>query len=633
MTRYKPVLYILALVLLLILFLMFYFLFFVDPVPRTNGFAVSLDAAGNALSRGRTDVFRREIMRSGKYAVEIEEWKELLALTASAVEDEDYRLFSTMAGRAVVQNPGNDDLLAYWVWSLLRNGNVRKAVQYAPALDESRWNTLQAEVRIKSLSGGGDDDLQIFSKQINEKLDPDFFSYASSLSGSAELAVDAALMYMQTGNRRKAYEIAWAVMNDNRNWYSVERIPQSIIAMAKIAYEGEYFDDAANWLSSLGEDIGWKWQDAQFAGDVYWQRYSLGGEKEDAIKSLIYWNKAINTIKENDEKLPQSSWRIWLNRVLALNELHSLERAGESLQEALTVFPEKSQVKAAWAIANAEFFPSLAWQFLQSRERDPALEFAKMKIAPVPENPRVYESDLWQLFNEVTEQDKILKTDSRNITLFLMDYLWKQNDFSSMDIVISRYQNSFGNEDWMLPWIILNDVARNVPVINLLPEGAEKKSNYERIRQIARKRMEWKVLHDVVLYALFAVQNLYDIQSTYTAQSGESGASVSSFEAAVLLWLLDTIDTEESVNPVLEHRISLISTERQDLIEEVEELKQKGRRDTSLMLSVRESIDRKIDELLRNSREDIKMVYEQHSTGKVQLVRLEKLLQDFFPAE
>ncbi|MCK5737243.1 MAG: hypothetical protein KAH21_12235, partial [Spirochaetaceae bacterium] len=166
-------------------------------VPDNRKFDEALLSSEIALKYGKSKQFKNELLKASRLALSEKQWSSILRIAAEGIPSkaaaEDYKLFTVLAGRAASRLPGLQKISAYWIWGLLRSGNLEKAGKHIGLLNENSWPSLIAEVKLKSAVGDSDDDVLAFVEKLGKKSDPEFLSSAAQLTGSAELTFDAAL--------------------------------------------------------------------------------------------------------------------------------------------------------------------------------------------------------------------------------------------------------------------------------------------------------------------------------------------------------------------------------------------------------------------------------------------------------
>ena len=521
----------------------------------------ALLSARFAVEKGDFSPARRELLRASRHALSSAHWREILRLAAALIppeaEPSDYRLFAVLAGRAAAALPGNEDLTAYMVWGVLRTGRTSRALGYAEALRSPRWSSLRAEVRLAALSEEDSQRLRSLSGGNILAMDGEYLEYAASLTESAELSVNAALLYMLRGESGRASALAEEVMAGNRRWYDPETPVRRGIpgALGRIAYDAGDSRTAASWIQSAVDDArrrrGVNWRDLQLLGDIYWEMYTLQGRSahREAAADAWYGAKSIALPSEVNPSPPEDSWKILINLASAEAASNSTRRADELLTEALTRFPERSEVKAAWARANMHRNPAMARRMVVNpapsgtppAARTPAqppgasqaaqtavLGIAALQINPEALTPRRYSARLWELFQIAVQTPPVISpADARIIAAALLEYLASIEDYASVDAAAARYLRAYPRDHWVLAWRLAADSSLGTALINLITENPETESSYSAFRSLVRNTRSPRGLHDAALFAAAAADELRQLARTIP-ESPLSGPAPSS---------------------------------------------------------------------------------------------------------
>ena len=495
----------------------------------------ALLSARFAVEKGDFSPARRELLRASRHALSSAHWREILRLAAALIppeaEPSDYRLFAVLAGRAAAALPGNEDLTAYMVWGVLRTGRTSRALGYAEALRSPRWSSLRAEVRLAALSEEDSRRLRSLSDGNILAMDGEYLEYAASLTESAELSVNAALLYMLRGESGRASALAEEVMAGNRRWYDPETPVRRGIpgALGRIAYDAGDFRTAASWIQSAVDDArrrrGVNWRDLQLLGDIYWEMYTLQGRSahREAAADAWYGAKLIALPSEVNPSPPEDSWKILINLASAEAASNSSRRADELLTEALTRFPERSEVKAAWARANMHRNPAMARRMVvnpappgaSQAAQTAVLGIAALQINPEALTPRRYSARLWELFQIAVQTPPVISpADARIIAAALLEYLASIEDYASVDAAAARYLRAYPRDHWVLAWRLAADSSLGTALINLIAENPETESSYSAFRSLVRNTRSPRGLHDAALFAAAAAAELKQLART-----------------------------------------------------------------------------------------------------------------------
>ena len=589
----------------------------------------ALLSARFAVEKGDFFPARRELLRASRHALSAAHWREILRLAAALIpaeaEPSDYRLFAVLAGRAAAALPGNEDLAAYMVWGVLRTGRPPRALRYAETLRSPRWSSLRAEVRLASLSEEDSERLRSLSGGNILGMDGEYLEYAASLTESAELSVNAALLYMLRGESGRASALAQEVMAGNRRWYDPETFVRRGIpgALGRIAYDAGDFRTAVSWIQSAVDDArrrrGVNWRDLQLLGDIYWEMYALQGRSAhlDAAADAWYGAKSIALPSEVTPSPPEDSWKILINLASAEVASNSSRRAHELLTEALTRFPERSEVKAAWARANMYRNPAMARRIVVNPETSGAppaaqtavLDMAALQINPEALTPRRYSARLWDIFRiAVQTPPGINPADARIIAAALLEYLASIEDYASVDAAAARYLRAYPRDHWVLAWRLAADSSLGTALINLIAENPETESSYSAFRNLARSTRSPRGLHDAALFAAAAADELKQLARTIPEipSPGPAPGSALGSAPSAGIYADAAVLSSPAVNahPSRE-RIALLEKNRGDLVKITRELRSPRSAGSAARASAKAGILTRIDTLYSNALEDL----------------------------
>lgn len=587
----------------------------------------ALLSARFAVEKGYFSPARRELLRASRHALSAAHWREILRLAAALIpaeaEPSDYRLFAVLAGRAAAALPGNEDLAAYMVWGVLRTGRTPRALRYAETLRSPRWSSLRAEVRLAALSEEDSERLRSLSGGNILGMDGEYLEYAASLTESAELSVNAALLYMLRGESGRASALAREVMAGNRRWYDSETFVRRGIpgALGRIAYDAGDFRTAVSWIQSAVDDArrrrGVNWRDLQLLGDIYWEMYTLQGRSahRDAAADAWYGAKSIALPSEVTPSPPEDSWKILINLASAEAASNSSRRAHELLTEALTRFPERSEVKAAWARANMHRNPAMARRIVVNPETSGAppaaqtavLDMAALQINPEALTPRRYSARLWDIFRIAVQTPPVINpADARIIAAALLEYLASIEDYASVDAAAARYLRAYPRDHWVLAWRLAADSSLGTALINLIAENPETESSYSAFRNLARSTRSPRGLHDAALFAAAAADELKQLARTIpeSPSPGPSSALGSAPSAGIYADAAVLSSPAVNAHPSRE-RIALLEKNRGDLVKITRELRSPRSAGSAARASAKAGILSRIDTLYSNALEDL----------------------------
>ena len=606
-------------------------------VPHRQKFEDCLTSARMALEEGNRSLFRTQLLKASRHAVSTANWMSVLkpaleALPEDSSED-DYGLFTTLAGRAAAAIPGARQFSAYWIWGLLRSGDVEKARKHISVLGEDDWQSLRAEVNLRIAVGNSDSDIAAFVDKLETKSDPEFLYQSAALTQSAELSFDSSLLFMLNGNVSKAFDLAQTILNDERIWADDSNPGRYSVytALAAIAYDAGNNNLAIDWLErgiqNSDRRRSTSWETLQFLGDLHWDKYLLQGHPGDLQAAGEEWSKAIKLVLPEDDgkdtsisasdlaeiraELPVDSWSLWVNLSIQQSAAGNERESLKTLTKALVLFPDSDEVKAAWARNQSETEPALARRLIRdSGHNSPVLEITQIDINPDAVTPRLYEARLWELFNAVTSGDNIQDTDRRILTAFLLNYMSSRRNFSSVDVAIDRYLRVYPDEKWILSWRLASDAVRGVSLIDLIALTDDGLSPYEEFRTLALSEDSWRAIHDSSLFALMASNEIKEVLKSNLISNSKQLFSESNqtIEDAAILNILNTYRVLPLFrDTALGDRLEKLESDRESLIKSpvYRDLESPGKKGEIARAEASAILLHKSESLLRNALDDL----------------------------
>lgn len=563
--------------------------------PDGMRFDESLISAEFALESGNRSLVKRELLVASRHAISAHNWRSILHIAGRAIPDDakpdDYRLFATLSGRSAAALPGDEELRAFWAWALLRKGDLAKADKAAEGLSSPRWNPLISEITLKTAIGADPEDLEDFISMINPENDPEFLKSAATRTNSAELALDAALLYMYSSRVDEAYKLARDVMDGLYRWNDPETpIRRGIpLALASIAQDYGDKEAAIDWLSpriDMNRDRrALTWQELQMLGDLHWDRFLMTGAEVGRESASEAWREAMAIVFQASiaDAIPPGSWRIWLNQAVLEESRGRIRESRRLLDEALTLYPGRYEVKASWALEMRDDEPALARRLARTayeETENPVLGITAIRLDPESVSPRIYEARLWELFEAATrENGEMQASDARIIAIFLLEYMSSRKNYSSIDVAVERYLKAHPDSDWILSWRLAADAARGMGMLNLVPPKAGAPSSYENMRISALSEGSWRGLHDSAMYAVMTARELENaagrLFNPYASQGGSGSYPVDSAILAVLEPLSGQAHIKDQ--PIGD-RLNLIFRNREDTTGDRKRLKSGGKR-------------------------------------------------------
>ena len=630
---HRRILSVLALV-LAILTLCFALTLLILQMPGNLRMEETLVSAEVAISSSQNNIAVQELLRASRYAVSASHWRSILRLAVRLFpknpETKDYKLFSTLAGRAATALPGNQEFMAYLAWAQLRTGQLQKAIDSAKVLQYGEWYSLWSEIHLSVYLNDNNKTLAEYARELASRTDSEFFVQAAELTGSAEFAVDAALAYIEEGNKADAVNLAEEVMTGKFRWYNPDSFSRYGIygALSRIIYDGGKVETAIHWMENGLDEIRQQrtllWEDIQFLGDLYWNLYRRQGNIESLNQARKLWYEAMSVAYPFPGKeIPGNAWRIWLNLAVLEESSGNIRAADSLLMDALKIFPDNSIVKTAWARKHAADKKDLALQLIHGNNADPVLAAAALQLEPEALPPRLYETRLWELFGSILD-DSISMPEVRQVVAFIFEYMVSRNQTSSLDVALDRYIRKFPDDPWVLGWRLAADASRGATIMALIRPEIGQETAYLEFRRYASEEGGSPALHDSALFALMAARELERIANSI-AGAPES-ADISFLEPI----LLETLLSAKGMESTLADRAAVLEKNRPDL-EKTRKLLKNSKNNLQKASARAALIDEK-NTLYDNALTDIKMALAAAGLNNNETVRLyqlrERILRD-----
>ncbi len=620
MKNYKSIRSISVVLLILLALSIPAYLFLFRRTADDRKFDKNMLAVEAAVSENRDLQAGWKMLQASRHAVTVMQWKQLLRSAALQLPEDarrkNYRLFRRLASRAKNALPENQDVTAFLVWAQLRSGRIKRAEKTAVNLSGNIWPTLLAELKILSYLDEQDQNMEDFHRRIKTDLNAEFLEEVAHITRSAVLTVDAALARMSDGETDRALELAKESISGNR-WWKNPQFPfdQNVYsALGRLAYDAGDTELAVTWLNTGIEDGRSRrivyWKDLLFLGDIYWKQYRMQGRSDYRNQARELWYEALRVLyPDRPTNMPKDSWKLWVNLSI-LESTEGNNRQSEALlRDALTIFPDQSEVKSAWAVKHADDNPGLAGRLLRSDSSQPmdhVSAIAALKVDPTSLPPHLYEAGLWEIFNEITIANSTVQpVDIRTLTTFLLEYLSIRKNFSSIDIVVDRYRKYFPDETWILSWRLASDASRRTAIIGLIPAQAGELADYNEFREFVRREKSWRGLHDTALYALMASQELKSIADGFIEKPAHIDRSL--HDPLLIYSLKNEFRTLGTDNSPLEDRVQILIQARSDTEKLVKSIAAGGRKGSEYRAAGKATLIEEIDSLYLNSLDDLQM--------------------------
>jgi hypothetical protein len=371
-----------------------------------SGWLSTLAKADAALVQNRPDLARKALDPPPK-ALPVSGWLQWeKRVNAVALQTQAWPWAAQTAAAAQAQYPGNADLTAYLVWTLLQSRQPAQAVVWADkVLAGTSWDSLrtQAKIEAQGMAGG---DWSEFRQTLSEPSSAAFSLYQrlASLDRQPEIRKNALLSALAEGRLDDARDHLGVLTPAQRDLPPFDRL------QGLMAYDAGDWNRAAALLKSLGHsqpetllvlaDVYLHLGDKDQARIIYDQ---LLADRPETIPQALGVNRATLALEQNDPgaalellkkvaaqnpsdpdgktRLLVLEARFRLGEVDAVRtELDKLADEGKESTVGLEaellkgrLFPEWSSVPRLWSLLHRhpEFPPlaeRLAWLLLVSQD-------------------------------------------------------------------------------------------------------------------------------------------------------------------------------------------------------------------------------------------------------------------------
>ncbi|MBI9097809.1 MAG: hypothetical protein JEY91_05005 [Spirochaetaceae bacterium] len=339
----------------------------------------------------------------------------------------DSDLFRKYTEKAFDIYPGNEDIRAFQVYSLLQQGLFEEASDLSKSISSSYYDNLKVEAAL-SAEFSSDTIADPFSHILNlltEADDPAIFQKIGDITGNEKLLFDAAVLYMKYGEVKKAYN---TVRNISGAWVNDE-------AIGMIAIDaGEYNQALTRFLNHNQLDLlnhNEKWAIQLILADLF----QLSGNFEE---SSSFYNRSLMINSAG-------SWNQYANYSRLLKESGRYRQSMDMLQKGIEIFPENKK-ELIISMVNNQFEKNRSTterylkSFLDNNPDDPEANLLYIEHFPIPTTPEKYGARIWELYNK--------NPSNRKIAEFLLWYLLGVGDLEGTTLVLDRFDRDSGRSYW-----------------------------------------------------------------------------------------------------------------------------------------------------------------------------------------
>ena len=159
-------------------------------------------------------------------------------ILSKETEDPDY--FRKYTKKAFNIYPGNEDIRAFQVYSLLSQDDFEEASELSKSINNSYYNNLKIEAALSAefISETFADPFSHILNLLKTEDDPLMFKKVGEITGNDKLLFDAAVLHMKYGEVKEAYNLAHNITGP---WVNDE-------AIGMIAIDSEEYNQALTRL-------------------------------------------------------------------------------------------------------------------------------------------------------------------------------------------------------------------------------------------------------------------------------------------------------------------------------------------------------------------------------------------------
>jgi tetratricopeptide (TPR) repeat protein len=323
--------------------------------------------------------------------------------------------------------PGNEDIRAFQVYSLLRQKYFKEASELSNAIRSPNYLNLKIEAVLTAEFSSETiaDPYSYILKLLSDAEDPEIFKKIGTITGNDKVLFDAAVLYMKYGETKKAYNMAKSITG---SWVNDEAI--GMIAIDS----GEYNHALTRFLNHNHQDIknhNEKWAIQLILADLYQVISNL-----EISRSFYERSLEIN---------PAGSWNQYANYSRLLKESGRFRQSLDLLQQGISVFPGNEK-ELIISMVNNQFDKNRSTterylkSFLDTHPDDPEANLLYIDHFPIQTTPEKYGARIWELYNK--------NPSNRKIAEFLLWYLLGVGDLEGTNLVLDRFDRDSGRSYW-----------------------------------------------------------------------------------------------------------------------------------------------------------------------------------------
>lgn len=401
-----------------------------------------------------------DLKKTSSYAETSVNWLSLIKrayLLSEKTTDRSH--FHKYTDKAFDIYPGNEDIRAFKVFSLLERGDYDEASLLSESLRSSFYNNLKVEAALSAEFAAETiaDPFSYLLTLLEKSEDPSIFRRVGEITGNEKLLFDASILFMKQGEIKEAYNLSHKITGA---WVNDE-------AIGMIAIDaGEYNQALTRFLNHNEMDKmnhNEKWAIQLIIADLY-QVLEINNESGDFYR---------RSLEIND----QGSWHQYANYSRLLKEQGRFRQSLDTLLTSISLFPRKEKELVVSMVYN-QFDKNRSTterylkSFLDRNPDDPEANLLAIEHFPIQTTPEKYGARIWELYNK--------NPSNRKIAEFLIWYLLGVGDLEGTTLVLDRFDRDSGRSYWTVFYRALS-LSMNKGFIEaekLLAESVEMKETW-----------------------------------------------------------------------------------------------------------------------------------------------------------
>lgn len=410
------------------------------PVTRRDRFAFYLEQADTALSQGHIKAAERALLTASRYSHDKRHWFRILKRAELAARKSgQYLVFKRLARRAVQDIRGNEDLWSFYVYGLLRSGDLEAAKDALKHLKDKQYDMLRAEVLMRNENSKytntpqePDPEMRALKGELRKSRDPVFFEYIGRIGLKPQLLFNASLLYMRSGQGSRILPLLPLL--------SGKDIP--LKGAGLLAYDTGQTALAADFLAThnavLNEKNEQDWETVQLLADCQFQLYDQ--ERDPALSE-----KATRNYTAAASSTDERRWISMLNLSLLKSRSGAIKGSFAIARDLLDQYSYQKEVVYFFTEHFHQDYPVIVERiinaYLDENPDDPEILFLKYRYLAHGFSPEVFKAGLWSMYNS--------HPDSEVMARYLLWYLIGSQQLHESRILLERINHTLKDTPWL----------------------------------------------------------------------------------------------------------------------------------------------------------------------------------------